>query len=98
MHRFSDEEECSETEDRFEDDGEMKNDESLDGDLSKEINVMAKIMAMIEKQNRKIMWLLSQLLGTLTHSNIEHRDGYTASPLWKRSLRRHCQISSTIPS
>lgn len=44
-----------------------------------EADAMAQKMAMIEKQNRQMMKLLSQLPGALTPSNVKHRDGYATS-------------------
>lgn len=71
-------EESSESED-LEDDAELKDGGTPEDDPPKEGDIMAKRMVMIEKRNRQMMWLFSQLLGGPTPCIVEHREGYAAS-------------------
>lgn len=91
MNRLSDEESSESEETDNDEEMSDKDGGTHEGNQLKEIELMAKRMAMIEKQNRHMMLLLSQLPGAPTPSIVKHHDGYEHPHLWKRSLKQHCQ-------
>lgn len=58
---------------------------------------MAKKIALIEKRNRPLMTLISQLLGAPTPSVIEHRDGYATSPFVENMSKASLSKKLNLP-
>ncbi|KMS98397.1 hypothetical protein BVRB_4g092760 [Beta vulgaris subsp. vulgaris] len=68
-----------------EDEEPLNNEENDQGEG--EANLMTKRMAQIEKQNKRLMNLMSQLPGAPTPGIVEHPDGYAKSPFVDRISR-----------
>ncbi|XP_057248019.1 uncharacterized protein LOC125492543 [Beta vulgaris subsp. vulgaris] len=85
-----------------ENDGEPEDKEPLnneENDQGKgEANLMAKHMIQIEKQNRRLMKLMSQVPGPPTPSIVEHPDGYAESPFIERIVRAVLPKKLNLPT